>query len=273
VTIAKLDLLENGIDFLGSGIETFFATKANENDPRSHKYALLHLFSGVLLILKERLCRAHISLIFERVEDVGTPTAKTVRFEQLIRRLDVCAGVKLSAAELTLLNRAQHLRNAMEHYRFELNLQSSQRLITALVEFAFLFARRELAVRLEEHLSDEVAERISQLRAILTHLQRESRREWARRARRYRELPAEYLAKLGFGVGLGRYIARIGCAKCSEVEVVVPERDITICRKCRYIRRLQGCMLCGEPASDEGLCEACIEHMDEEDRYRLGYDE
>jgi len=267
---ARLDLLENGIDFIRSGIDTFFATAENERDARSHKYALLHLFSGVVLILKERLSRAHESLIFERVEDFGTPTAKTVRVDQLLRRLAVCAGVQLSADELQLLNRAQQLRNAVEHYRFELNLHVSQKVITQLVEFAYLFARRDLSVRLEEHLSAHAVERVSELRAILADQERERAADWERRARRYRHMAQKYLSKVKFGKGLGRHISRISCRKCRKVAMVVPEPDITVCLDCRDIRRLEGCMLCGEPAEAEGLCEGCIERMDEEDerRYR-----
>ena len=255
-----------------SGVEMFFATEENERDPRSHKYALLHLFSGVLLILKERLIRAHTSLVFERVEEVGSSTAKTVRFDQLLRRLEVCAGVKLEVRELEILNRAQLLRNAVEHYKFEFNLQASQKLITQLVEFAYLFARRELGVKLEEHLSADIAQRISELRAILSDRERERTEDWNRRARRYRHMGRKYLARVNFGEGLGRHISKIGCSRCKKVEVVVPERDITVCLNCRDIRLLQGCMLCGCPASEEGLCEECLDDIAQEershDRYR-----
>src|SRR5436189_30259 len=75
-THLKLDLLENGIDFIRSGIENHFGQ--DESDSSARKYAVLHLFSGVLLILKERLRREHPSLIFEKVEDFGDDDRPTV---------------------------------------------------------------------------------------------------------------------------------------------------------------------------------------------------
>ena len=59
-----LDLLNNGIDFICAGVEYFLH---DEPDPRSHKYAVLYLFSGLLLLLKERLRREHPSLIFKEI--------------------------------------------------------------------------------------------------------------------------------------------------------------------------------------------------------------
>jgi len=61
----KFNLVENGIDFIRSGIEQYFLRDTPK--ARDHKYAVLHIFAGVLLLLKERLRRAHASLIFARV--------------------------------------------------------------------------------------------------------------------------------------------------------------------------------------------------------------
>lgn len=49
------ELLENGLDFLLSGIEYL----ARGKEKRDIKYGVLHTVSGVELILKERLRREH----------------------------------------------------------------------------------------------------------------------------------------------------------------------------------------------------------------------
>lgn len=49
-THLKLTLVENGIDFVRSGIERYFLRDAPS--PRDHKYAVLHVFAGVLLLLR-----------------------------------------------------------------------------------------------------------------------------------------------------------------------------------------------------------------------------
>src|ERR1035438_2157062 len=88
----KVNLLNKRIDFIQSGVRFFLH---DEPDPVSHKYAILHLFSGILLLLKERLRREHPSLIFVDVKDVRKPDAKTVDFDDVITRLEACAGVVL----------------------------------------------------------------------------------------------------------------------------------------------------------------------------------
>ena len=76
----KLDLLTNGIDFVRSGVEHFFSY----SDRRALKYAVLHLFAGLLLLFKERLSREHPSLIFKRPHEALKQDAKTIDFDEAI---------------------------------------------------------------------------------------------------------------------------------------------------------------------------------------------
>ena len=55
----NITLIENALDFILSAVEW-----AKGDDDRSLKYAILNLSDGVELILKERLRRAHWSLLF-----------------------------------------------------------------------------------------------------------------------------------------------------------------------------------------------------------------
>ena len=96
-THLKLTLVENGIDFVRSGIERYFLRDAPS--PRDHKYAVLHVFAGVLLLLKARLSREHPALIFSKVEGVGNPEALTVGLESAIDRLKMLLDAQ--SAELS----------------------------------------------------------------------------------------------------------------------------------------------------------------------------
>src|SRR5262245_54467915 len=78
----NLNLLENGIDFMQSGIETYFPV--DSPDWRAHKYAILHLWSGTLLILKERLRRVDPELVYVRAQRPGEVRRKTVDFDQAL---------------------------------------------------------------------------------------------------------------------------------------------------------------------------------------------
>lgn len=119
-----MDLLENGIDFIRSGIEAFYMQI--DPKPRDHKYAIVHLFAGILLVLKERLRRDHPSLIFMRVEDAIEEDAKTVDFDTLVKRLTACTTSKLEDGDVRFLRSAQMLRNRLEHYQLDMNLKESE---------------------------------------------------------------------------------------------------------------------------------------------------
>src|SRR5687767_11012317 len=99
-THLKLTLVENGIDFVRSGIEQYFLRDTPK--PRDHKYAVLHVFAGVLLLMKARLAREHASLIFVKVEESGRPDAITVNFTQVIDRLKGIAVTDLGPHMATL---------------------------------------------------------------------------------------------------------------------------------------------------------------------------
>jgi len=82
----NLSLLENGLESIFSGIDNFINVETvdmvfllkkdkrldtyNEKkiDHKRIKYAVLHLFAGIELVLKERLRREHWSLIFEKTD-------------------------------------------------------------------------------------------------------------------------------------------------------------------------------------------------------------
>jgi hypothetical protein len=57
-------LLENGLDFVLSALEHV----GSKPDRRQLKYAVLHLYAGVALVLKERLRQEDWRLLFEKQE-------------------------------------------------------------------------------------------------------------------------------------------------------------------------------------------------------------
>ena len=144
----KFNLVENGIDFIRSGIEQYFLRDTPK--ARDHKYAVLHIFAGVLLLLKERLRRAHAALIFARVEDAGKDVTKedikTVAFDQAVDRLKACAAVQIAEDHMRTLRSAQRIRNQLEHYEVTLNLKQTQDIVGRLCEFVYVFMHLRGAV-------------------------------------------------------------------------------------------------------------------------------
>ncbi|MGA2635849.1 MAG: hypothetical protein ABSF16_16560 [Terracidiphilus sp.] len=259
----KLNLLNNGIDFIQSGVRFFLH---DEPDPVSHKYAILHLFSGIILLLKERLRREHPSLIFIDVKDVGKPDAKTVDFDEVVTRLETCAGVVLEERAKRTLRSARRLRNLIEHYEPTIPVEHAQAIIGNLSELAYLFMRDELDVRLENHVEAEVWERMQELRKIAARLKEEEIAEWKRRVAKYSALSDEELDALA---DLEPYHPKhnpdpdsfLECPGCGEETMVQTEdSDIGVCtnRECREVSEITFCFRCGERLTDgSSICDGC----------------
>lgn len=256
-----LDLLENGIDFIRVGIEEFFAPGAD--DPRRHKYALLHIFSGTLLLLKERLRREHRALIWKEVVRVDDETAKTVDFDEAIERVQKVCKVGLAAKDMDLLRWCQKKRNQLEHYHCVLNLPETQTRIASLVEFVDGFLSTQLGVELGKKLSPSVWREISELKQIAARIEEQRLAEWRARAAKYQHLNDEELEKL---VDVEPYHPKDNphpveageCPYCSEEALFAVEPDIEVCTnlECREVVRLTACERCGS-MSTRTFCATC----------------
>lgn len=191
-THLTLTLIENGIDFVRSGIEHYFLLDAPS--PRDHKYAVLHVFAGVLLLLKARLSREHPALIFVRVEDVGNAESLTVNFKQVVDRLETVAKVNLTAYRATL-DAAQRARNRLEHYEVSLKLSETQELVGRLCEFVYLFLRDELGEDLQTHLRGAVWDRVQELRGVAEAIEKKRREDWKQRVAHYAKFTKRQLER------------------------------------------------------------------------------
>lgn len=264
----KLNLLNNGIDFIQSGVRFFLD---DEPDPVSHKYAILHLFSGLVLLLKERLRREHPSLIFVDVKDVGRPDAKTVDFDEVIARLKACAGVILDEKAQKTLRGARHLRNLIEHYEPTINIKHVQAIIGDLSELAYLFMRDELDVRLEEHVEPAVWDRMQDLRRISARLEEEGLAIWRSMVAKYSELSDKELEDLA---DLDPYHPKdnpdpdsfLQCPECGRYTMVQTEdHDIGVCtsKDCRKVGIITFCCRCDERLTDgSDLCDGCCSYIE-----------
>src|SRR5665213_2704851 len=118
----NLSLVENGLDFIESSLGHII----KKSSQRNMKYAILHLFSGVLLILKERVRREHWALIFANPTNANKEKYlkgefNSVNFDQLITLIkDVC-GVQIPEDDEKALVKLRNERNRAEHFEFQAN--------------------------------------------------------------------------------------------------------------------------------------------------------
>lgn len=113
----KLNLLENGLDFLNEALPPIIKSK----DERQLKYSVLHICAGVELILKKILYDVNWQWIFldiekAKKEDLETGNFQSVKFDELVKRLSTHAGYDIPAETIMHLRELKTKRNKIEHY-------------------------------------------------------------------------------------------------------------------------------------------------------------
>lgn len=283
VTKLKLALLENAVDFLRKAVEELhpdsscgcdpFECKNHtmpKPDPAAAKYALMHAYAGVVLILKERLRRADPELLKDPKKH--NPDA-TVTYHKLIARLGE-VGYALPGPAATMLDAVRDLRNPFEHFEVEVEKDDGERMVAEMVEFAYNFLADELDVRLEEHVSYWVWMHVQDLHTVALRIEGEEAAEhaawWKSMLGKYTNLTDEELEKLA---DLEPYHPRHNpdaeefhhCPHCFEWTVVRTEdRGVAVCtnKDCREPFNTSGCKRCGELLLDrQDFCENCEDDL------------
>ena|GEM_PF-5144981 len=268
--IYELDLLENGLDFVRSGIEIFYSRKAPK--PRAHKYAILHVFSGMLLLLKERLARIQPSLVFVDNTKAGTLGAKTTNYHQTFDRLAV-HGIVIDQAKRDVLDRIQILRNAIEHYHVELSLTESREVIGEMVSFVHGFCINELDIFIEDKLPQKILDHFYELEGVRDNMSEFMAKDAAAEAeadeRYFRQFEDQYAAMSPdefLQHAATRHetatqdVPRHWCHACEQKTLVYLEVGACINPYCRATCQLATCQSCFETTIKYGyfnICDSC----------------
>lgn len=145
-TKVEFNLLENGLDFISSSLEQISDTQySNQNI----KYALLHIWSGILLILKEKIAQEHWSLLFAQQNKISLKAFEngdfqSINFEQIKQLLvDVCQ-ISIDQTHLSNLEVLKKKRNLIEHFKFDENINSARITIAHALDFAVDFIETNL---------------------------------------------------------------------------------------------------------------------------------
>lgn len=279
-TRLTLRLFANGIDFLrkavaelhpamGCGCDPFDCKnhKSPEPDPAAAKYAIMHAYAGVLLLLKERLRRKDPELV--KKPRKGNPDA-TVNYHELLARLNNEACYELPPAAATVLESVRALRNPFEHYEVELEKGDGERMVAEVIEFAYTFMADELGERLESHVPYWVWLHIQDLQSIALRLEHEAEMEhaawWKGMLAKYGNLTDEELDSLA---DLAPYHPKHNpdaeefhyCPQCLEWSVVRAEGGggaVCTNKECRAAFSVSYCRRCSELLlDDEDFCDVC----------------
>ena len=117
----KFNLLDNGIDYIYMGVKPML--KKSPKYKNSWKYSVLHLYSGIQLLLKERLKQEDWTLIFKDLnkanrEKFESKNFESAGFDDLIERL----RKKISNFNFNKepIENLQKLRNQTEHFEIDI---------------------------------------------------------------------------------------------------------------------------------------------------------
>ena len=114
-------LLASSLDFIVSAAEF-----ASIDEERSWKYAILHLWNGMELLLKARLAQEHWSLLFADVDRAEHSKLLSGDFisvgaDRAHKRLKQICGVEVAPDDWKHLIRLRNLSNRIKHYVGEYN--------------------------------------------------------------------------------------------------------------------------------------------------------
>lgn len=151
----KLQLLKNGLCFLLQSIEHFKCSENNKYDTEKElKYSTLHLFSGIFLILKEKLKREHWSLLFADVNKADEQSLLSgdfngVNFTDCQNRLSNIGSVNFTKEHKKTFSILRKKRNKIEHFFESETLVSFKSTLAYGLDFAIEFIEKHLNSNLE----------------------------------------------------------------------------------------------------------------------------
>lgn len=150
----RFSLVENGIDSIKHGIEHFVKS--------DYKYAILHIFHGLELLLKESIYRTHPILIYKNIDKPVREDSHTVGFDVLVVRLENLKLIKLDTECIALRN-LQIYRNRIEHKSVTLNKKTAEDMLGESLKFIFKFSMEKLNIDLKKYVGESEWKEIEEI--------------------------------------------------------------------------------------------------------------
>jgi hypothetical protein len=116
--------LANGLDYLHSARWHLKEDKRKQVQPSDLKYAVLHLYAAIEVLIKARLMREHWALVVSKPDGVTKEKFDAGDFHsintlQAFDRLAKIGGVPLTASNRSSVEAVEKLRNRLQHFGLE----------------------------------------------------------------------------------------------------------------------------------------------------------
>lgn len=286
--IFELSLLENGIDFILKGIDELFdedfELRGYVNplgvSQKGYKYGVLSLFSGFLLLLKERLHRHMPELIFAgKIADVREKIKKnkfinTVDFDEIIERLEIGPRVSFAQEDMKIILRMRTFRNELEHYRISINKYEMWSIVSGFLGVIDNFLTGELRINIEESTDDlGLIGKIQHIEAIWRRIEQQRIDRWRQDTERLQQefqvKRDDILAEIqgDYRHSKGALEVFIACPNCYEDTLIAYGEYAGICtnEECGEVYPITTCDVCGRTTTgfswDFVMCDDCRTRM------------
>lgn len=169
-------LLVGSLDFIVSAAEF-----ASSDETRNWKYATLHLWTGMELLLKARLAREHWSLLFSNVDradhsKLSDGNFKSVDSDQAVIRLKQVCGVEIDPHDWRFLKGLRNLSNLTKHYFVEASPLQLKSILSRCMNIAITFCETQ---RMSDE-SKEIQDRLYLINRLMQEFDEfvDERLEW-----------------------------------------------------------------------------------------------
>lgn len=287
-TTLELNLLDNGVDFILKGIDELFDedhvlreySDATDITMSGYKYGVLHLFSGFLLLLKERLSRHLPELIFKgkfsevKQKVASGKTLNTVDLDEALEKLEIAPKVTFSEGDLKVIRNIQEIRNQFEHYKVSTNKHRLWANISKFLELIDNFLVNELQVNIESSSESlKLQSKIHTIDSIWKRIDKQRKQEWNRdvqiRRKKFKEKRSQVIEELEreYRSSKGAEYSFTVCPDCCHETLITRGNFEGICSNpdCYSVSPLTECSRCGEItpgfSGDFCFCESCSEWM------------
>lgn len=293
--LLRLNLLENGIDFILKGIDDLFDEEYIINEyygalhvsPNGYKYGYLHLFSGFLLLLKERLSRHMPELIYKgKLSEIKKKLAgngkekeipNTVDFDEALERLEIGPKVVFSEKDLKIIRNMQSFRNQFEHFEISANKHQLWSIVSGFLIIVDNFLVKELQINIETSAgSQELLNKIQSIETVWQRIQKQRKEEWQieteEKLDKFIEDQKNILDEFRqeHYISKGYFVPFTLCPNCGSETLIISGEYSGICAnsECNSIFPITKCKRCYEPTIgfdwEFNFCDDCNERFDKE---------
>lgn len=152
IHIKTKSMLDNGLNFISDSVDHFLNFEQQNTSENilfnELKYSVLHLHSGIALVLKSVLFFNHWTYIFSDMnkasqKELNNGSFKSVESSKLIPRLKQLCTVKLGKNDIDNFEKLRNYRNKFEHFILDIKYSSDiQKIINYNLAFIINFIEK-----------------------------------------------------------------------------------------------------------------------------------